>query len=182
MGMEETKDTNERIDGEVVVRRGTAVGSVAPSTEADFAYVNANLRDLDRFEQDFFAERLGEPRDALDQLERAWTLRLYGEIVGYVGLQVPPAATPLSAARIVPMLSTRNVAHHPLDFARLSRPILEWTLRQAPPWVTDFWSFPLARYAASVRWHEKTMGWTKAGEADVLGERVAVFHITRKEI
>lgn len=166
--------------GAVEFRLGAAVGTAAPATDEDIARVSADLRPLDRFEQDFFAERTGAPRDSLDQMERAWTLRIGGEAVGYVGLQLPPFASPLSSVRFVPMLSTTAAGRHWIDYVRLSRPVLDWTLRQAPPWVTEFWSFPLARYDASVRWHEKTMRWRRAGEVDVLGERAVAFRITRK--
>ena len=170
-------------DGAVRIRRGTAVGVLTPATEDDFAYVNANLREMDRFEQDHFIKCGDIPGpDSLAQMERAWTLRLRGEIVGYVALQVPPMKSPMASFRFVPMLSTTNVGHHPLDYARLSRPILEYVISQAPAWVTDFLSAPLERYAQSVKWHEKTMGWRRLASYDVCGERSILFHLNRKDI
>ena len=168
---------------ETVIRRGTAVAVLTPSTDADFEYINANLRDMDRFEQDHFLRT--DPsfrRDSLEQMERSWTLHLKGEIVGYVALQVPPGFTPMSYLRYMPMLSTENVEHHPLDYARLSRPVLEYVAAQAASWVQTFFSAPLARYEQSVKWHEKTMGWRRVGEYDVGGERVVLFKIERKEL
>ena len=168
---------------EIRIHKGSAVGVLTPSTEADFAYINAHLRSLDRFEQEHFmrAGSLDRP-DSLDMMETSWTLHLRDEIVGYVALMVPSLQSPLSHVRFVPMLSTENVSHHPLDYARLSRPILEWVLDQAPAWVTDFYSFPLAKYDAAVRWHEKTMRWHKVGEFDAEGEKVFIYHISRKEM
>ena len=168
---------------ETKVTRGTAVGVLTPSTDEDFAYINANLRDMDRFEQDHFREKCGV--DAVDKLslfERSWTLHLDGEIVGYVALQIPPMQSAFSPVRFVPMLSTKNVEHHPLDYARLSRPILEHVIRSAHPWVTDFYSLPLARYEATVRWHEKTMRWHRVREFDLIGEKAILFHLKRKDI
>ena len=167
----------------VEIRRGTAVGVLTPSTEADFEYVNSHLRDMDRFEQDFCCRV--DPafrRDSLDQMERSWTLHLKGEIVGYVALQVLPGFTPMSTVRHVPMLSTVNVEHHPIDYARLSRPILEYVASQAPSWVETFLSAPLAKYERSVKWHERVMGWHRFGEYDVGGEKAVLFRITRKEL
>jgi len=61
----------------VEIRRGTAVGILTPSTEDDFAYINANLRTMDKFEQDHFREKCGIDKvDSLDQIERSWTLHL----------------------------------------------------------------------------------------------------------
>ena len=167
----------------IEVRRGTAVGVLTPSTEDDFAYINANLREMDKFEQDHFLKSgtMDHP-DSLDMMEAAWTLHLKGEIVGFVGLQIAPLQSPLSTSRFVPMLSTVNVEHHPLDYARLSRPILECVAAHAKPWVRDFFSVPLAKYEASVRWHEKTMGWHRAAEYDLFGEKAILFHLTRKEL
>lgn len=167
----------------VEIRRGTAVGVLTPSTPEDFAYVNAHLRAMDRYEQVHFI-RCGDipGPDSLAQMERAWTLRLRGEIVGYVALQVPPMKSPMASFRFVPMLSTTNVGHHPLDYVRLSRPILEYVVSQAPAWVTDFLSAPLERYAQSVKWHEKTMGWRRLASYDVYGERSILFHLNRKDI
>ena len=170
-------------DGAVIIRRGTAEAVLTPATADDFAYINANLRELDRFEQDHFLRHGGcDRRDCLDQMEKAWTLRLRGEIVGYVGLQLPPMASPMTDLRFMPMLSTVAAARHTVDYARLSRPVLEYVIGEAPPWVTDFLSIPLARYAASVRWHERTMGWRRLAELDIFGERAILFHISRKDI
>ena len=87
-----------------------------------------------------------------------------------------------SPVRFVPMLSTTNAAHHTVDYARLSRPALEHVLRSSPAWVTDFYSLPLAKYTASVRWHEKTMRWHRVREIDIEGETAVLFHLNRKEI
>ena len=168
----------------VIIPRGTARAVLTPSTDEDFAYINANLRDMDRFEQDHFCRVMGtETRDSLDQMEKSWTLHLHGEIVGYVALQVPTGSSPMSHIRGIPMLSTVNVEHHPVDFARLSRPVLEYVASQAPSWVDTFLSAPLKRYARAVRWHERTMGWTRVGEFDVgNGEKTVLFKTTRKEL
>lgn len=170
------------MDG-IEIRRGTAIGILTPSTDADFDYINANLRDMDKFEQDHFATKCGvRTVDSLPLFEKSWTLHLNGEIVGYVALQIPAMQSAFSPVRFVPMLSTTNVDRHPLDYARLSRPVLEHVLRSAPAWVTDFYSLPLAKYTASVRWHEKTMRWHRVREFDVMGEKAILFHLSRKEI
>ena len=168
--------------GAVVIRRGTAEGVLTPATKEDFDYVNANLRADDKYEQDYFAARCGGKIDSPDMFEKSWTLRLRGEIVGYVAIQLAAGQNIMSPARFVPMLSTTNVLHHPTDFARLSRPILAYVASQAPAWVTEFYSTPLLRYAASVRWHEKTMKWHRLFDFDADGERAAVFKLTRKEL
>ena len=167
----------------VEIRRRTALAVLTPSTDEDFEYINSHLRPLDRFEQDHFLR--ADPsfrRDSLDQMERSWTLRLKGEIVGYVALQLPPGFTPMSTVRYVPMLSTVNVEHHPLDYARLTRPVLKSVASQAPSWVQTFLSAPLAKYEQSVKWHEKTMGWHRLGEYDVGGERAVLFKLERREL
>lgn len=167
----------------IEIRRGTAVGVLTPSTEEDFAYINANLREMDKFEQDHFISKCGASGpDSLRMMEKSWTLHLKGEIVGYVALQLPPMQSSLSNARFVPMLSTTNVVHHPIDYARLSRPILDYVMAQAPTWVTEFFSLPLAKYEAAVRWHEKTMGWHRVAEYDLFGEKAVLFSLDRKEI
>lgn len=167
----------------VTIRRGTAVAVLTPSTEEDFDYINANLRTLDKFEQDHFIA-IGDTdrRDSLEQMEKSWTLHLKGETVGYVALQVLLGFTRMSNIRYVPMLSTVNVEHHPIDYARLSRPVLEYIASQAPSWVDTFFSAPLSRYEQSVKWHEKTMGWHRVGEYDVGGEMATLFKTTRKEL
>ena len=168
---------------EVKITRGTATAVLTPSTDEDFAYINANLREMDKFEQTHFREKCGiNEVDSLNLFEKSWTLHLDGEIVGYVALQIPPMQSSFSSVRFVPMLSTKNVAHHPLDYARLSRPVLEHVLRSAPAWVTDFYSMPLAKYTASVRWHEKTMRWHRVRELDAMGEKAVLFYLNRKEI
>ena len=167
---------------ETVIRRGTARCSLAPATEADFAWVNAHLRGMDRFEQQHFI-RIGDiPRpDSPDMLERAWTIRMGGEVVGYVGLQVPPGMTALSRLRFMPMLSMSQAQKMTLSLPE-SRARAAWVVRQAPPWVEAFLSAPLARYAASVRWHERTMRWRRVAEYDVGGERAVLFTISRSEV
>lgn len=167
----------------VEIRRGTAVAVLTPSTDADFAYINAHLRPLDKFEQDHCCRILGEgARDSLAQMEMSWTLRLRGEIVGYVALQVPPLSSPISRIRNVPMTSTVNVAHHPIDYVRLSRPVLEYVVSQAPTWVDTFISAPFKRYAQSVKWQERVMGWHRVGEFDMGGgESAVLLKIERKE-
>lgn len=168
---------------EVKITRGTATAVLTPSTKEDFAYINANLRDMDQFEQTHFREKCGiDDVDSLHLFEKSWTLHLGGEIVGYVALQIPTMQSAFSPVRFVPMLSTKNVEHHPLDYARLSRPVLEHVLRSAPAWVTDFFSLPLAKYTASVRWHEKTMRWHRVRELDAMGEKAVLFYLNRKEI
>ena len=167
----------------VEIRRGTAVGVLTPSTDADFDYINAHLRDMDKFEQDHFCRVLGtERRDSLDQMEKSWTLHLGGEIVGYVALQVLPGSSPMANVRGIPMLSTAAVAHHPIDYARLSRPVLEYVASQAPSWVDTFLSAPLARYEQAVQWHARTMGWHCVCSFDVGGEKAILFKISRKEL
>jgi len=169
--------------GATEIRRGTAVAVLTPSTDEDFGYINSHLRDMDRFEQDHFVGVGGiDHRDSLDQMEASWTLHLHGEIVGYVALQVPPGRSPMANFRFMPMLSTVNVAHHPIDYARLSRPILEYVAGRAPSWVEFFLSAPLSKYARSVKWHEKTMGWRRVAEYDAGGEMATLFMITRKEL
>lgn len=168
---------------EVKITRGTATAVLTPSTKEDFAYINANLRDMDKFEQTHFREKCGVSEvDQLGLLEKSWTLHLDGEIVGFVALQVPPMQSSLSADRFVPMLSTKNVAHNPIDYVRLTRPVFEYVIRQAPAYVRNFYSLPLAKYAATVRWHEKTMGWHRVREFDICGEKAVLFHLNRKEI
>ena len=57
---------------EIKVTRGTAMCVLTPSTDEDFAYVNANLRDMDRFEQDHFREKCGiRDVDSLHLLEKS---------------------------------------------------------------------------------------------------------------
>lgn len=166
----------------VEIRRGTAVGVLTPSTDADFEYINSHLRPLDKFEQDHCCRILGESvRDCLAHMEKSWTLHLKGEIVGYVALQVPPLSSPMSHVRNVPMTSTTNVAHHPIDYVRLSRPILEFVVSQAPAWVDTFISAPFKRYAQSIKWQEN-MGWHRVGEFDMgAGELAVLLKISRKE-
>lgn len=168
----------------ITIRRGTAVGVLTPSTEADFDYINGHLRDMDKFEQDHCCRVIGESvRDSLGHMEKSWTLNLRGEIVGYVALQVPPGCSPMSNLRNVPMISTTNVAHHPIDYVRLSRPILQYVVSQAPSWVDTFISAPFKRYAQSVKWQEKTMGWHRVGEFDMgAGETAVLLKISRKEL
>ena len=169
-------------DGAVEIVRGSARAVVSPSTEEEFAYINANLREMDKFEQNHFRSHCGGKVDSLDLFEKAWTIRLKGEIVGFVAIQVASGQTVFGNSRFIPMLSTKNVEHHAIDYARLTKPVLKYVASQAQPWVTDFFSLPLAKYDASVRWHEKTMGWHRVAEYDAFGERAILFQISRKEL
>lgn len=188
--MSEQKD-NEQAEaaaaatGEIVVRRGTAVGVLVPATDALLAEVVANLRDEDRREHEHAVRFCGEEfaDTKVRHFEKCWIMRLGGETVGYVGLATDALSSPLSTARWIALLSTAAVERHALDYVRLSRPVMRRVADEAPPWVTDFYSMPLKRYEASVRWHEKTMGWRRVREAPLWeGETGVVFHKTRKEM
>lgn len=169
--------------GATEIRRGTAVAVLTPSTDADFDYINSHLRDMDKFEQDHALSQCGLAKpDSLDQMEKSWTLHLCGEIVGYVAIQVPYGSSSLCNRRFVPMLSTKNVAHHPVDYVRLSLPVLRHVVRNAPPWVDDFLSLPLERYAKSVKWQEQILGFRRLAEFDLYGEKAVLLHIQRKDI
>ena len=170
---------NNAAEKMVTIRKGSALGVLTRSVQEDFDYINANLREMDQFEHDHFVE-CGEA-DGLDGLEKSWTLHLYGEIVGYVALAIPPMESPLVPIRFVPMLSTKNVDKHPIDYARLSRSVLEYVITHAPSWVTEFYTVPLAKYRKSVKWQE-LMGWHIVREFDLNGETAVLMHLSRKEI
>lgn len=171
--------------GEIVVRRGTAVGVLVPATDELLAEVVANLRDEDRREHEHAARFVGEEyADTRASLfEKCWIMLLDGETVGYVGLLTDPLSSPLSESRWIALLSTEAAGRHATDYVRLTRPVLRRVAEEAPPWVTDFYSMPLKSYAASVRWHEKTMGWRRVREIPLWeGETGVLFNKKRKEM
>ena len=156
---------------------GEGVTMVA-STQDDFDFINANLREMDRRETQVFDN--GRP-DALADMERSWTIRDGANVVGFVATAPFACESVMSRRRFLVQLTTEYVWRIKVKYVRFSRSVLAAVAENSPAWVTDFFTLPMKAYAGAVKWDERVLKMRKVREIDVDGVPHVLFHITRKE-
>lgn len=156
---------------------GDGVTMVA-STQADFDFINANLREMDRREVEVFDR--GRP-DALADMERSWTVRDSAEIVGFIAIKPFADESVLSRRRFLVQLTTEYVWRIKVKYVRFSRAVLAAVVANSPAWVTDFYTLPMKAYEGAVKWDERVLKMRRVAEICAEGVPHILFHITRKE-
>ena len=147
--------------------------------EFDMQYVIDNYREGDRHE----AEVSGEERPHVWSFEQCWIARAAnGDILGHLGFVPQANESFLSRVRVFCFMSCENANKHKLAFVAASKPILRWMTAQCPPWVTEIITCPLESYTASIRWHERVLGFYRVGRVQYGDEAFLYFHLSRKEI
>lgn len=154
--------------------------SLAPSTQNEIDYVEANFREGERHERDVE----NAPRTLLDDFESCWTVRAAnGDVVGYFGVLVMPNESFMSRTRAFCFMSCEAANRHKIAFVKATKPAFRWMVEACPPWTDRYVTWPLESYAASVRWQEKVLKMRRiacvpAGN----GERYIVMELTRQEV
>jgi len=148
------------------------------STQADFDFINAHLREADRRETEVFDR--GRP-DALCDMETSWTIRDAGNVVGFIATMPFADESVMSRRRFLVELTTGHVWKIKVKYVRYSRAVLRAVVENALPWVEDFYTLPMKAYAGACRWDEKVLRMRKVREIEVEGVPHVLFHITRKE-
>jgi len=154
--------------------------TLAPATQGEIDYVEANYREGDRREQ----EMEGGGRTMLDEFERCWTVRAANsDIVGYFGVMAPRDASFMSRTRMFCFMSCANANRHKFAFVKASRPVFRWVAERCPPWTDTFRACPLESYRESVRWQRRTLGMRQVGRVPAgSSDFYAIMEITRQEV
>ena len=151
--------------------------TLAPSTQEDIDWIEANYREGERMEQAVF----GSPRTLLRDFEGCWTVRHGEDLIGYFGVVSPRGMGVFAPCRWLCYMSATTADRYKLTYVRQSREVLRRVVAEVPDYVTEFRSLPAERYAMSVKWHERVLKMRRLGTALLNGERFAVFGIERKE-
>lgn len=154
--------------------------TLEPATQDGMDAVARAFRDGDRRT----AEAAGR-LDRVDDFERCWIVRAAdGAALGYLGLMAMPGGSFMSRERGVCFMSAEASNSHKLAFVAASRPVFRHAAATCPPWVDTFRSWPLASYAASVRWQKRVLGFREVGRVPTDDGGDAYVHLvtTRKEI
>ncbi len=155
--------------------------TLAPSTQEEIDYVEANFRAGDRREQ----EVENAPPTLLEDFESCWTVRAdNGDVIGYFGILVMPNESHLSRTRAFCFMSCENANRHKVAFVKATRPAFRWMVGRCPSWVDTYLTWPLESYRSSVRWQEKVLKMRRVAlvPAPVDGERYVVMELTRQEV
>ena len=155
--------------------------TLAPSTQEEIDYVEANFRAGDRREQ----EVENAPPTLLEDFESCWTVRAdNGDVIGYFGILVMPNESHLSRTRALCFMSCENANRHKVAFVKATRPAFRWMVGRCPSWVDTYLTWPLESYRSSVRWQEKVLKMRRVAlvPAPVDGERYVVMELTRQEV
>ena len=154
--------------------------TLAPATQEDIDYVEANYRAGERHER----EVENAPRTLLGDFESCWTVRAAnGDVIGYFGVLVMPAESFMSRTRAFCFMSCENANRHKLAFVKASRPAFRWMVEACPPWTDRYLTWPLESYAASVRWQEKVLKMRRVARVPAgNGECYVVMELTRQEV
>ena len=155
--------------------------TLAPSTQDEIDYVEANFRAGERREQEI---EKALPT-LLTDFEQCWTVRAgNGDVVGYFGVLVMPGESFMSRTRGFCFMSCEAANRHKIAFVKATRPAFRWMVANCPPWADTFLTWPLESYKASVRWQEKVLKMRRVARvpAPVDGERYIVMELTRQEV
>ena len=155
--------------------------NLAPSTQEEIDYVEANYRTGERRE----CEIEKATRTLVTDFEQCWTVRAdNGDIVGFFGVLVMPNESFMSRTRGFCFMSCENANRHKIAFVKASRPAFKWMVGQCPEWADTFLTWPLESYAAGVRWQEKILKMRRVARvpAPEDGERYIVMELTRQEV
>ena len=146
------------------------------SVQADYDFINANLREADLREVLVFDRGR---RDRLSDMEESWTVRDGPNVVCFLATKPFEGEGPLSRRRFLVQLTTEYVWRIKVKYVRYSRAVLAAMARRTPPWVTDFYTLPMKEYVGAVRWDERILGMERVAEPVLNGVPHVLFHITR---
>ena len=149
------------------------------STQPDFDYINAHLREGDKAETQVFDG--GKP-DSLSQMEKSWTIRDGGNVVGFLASMPFADESIMSRRRFMVQLTTDYVWKIKIKYVRFSRAVLRAFVENSPAWVDEFYTLPMKSYTGAVKWDEKILKLHRLRELDVGGVPHVLFGITRKEV
>lgn len=79
-------------------------------------------------------------------------------------------------------MSCGNAEKYRYMYVRQSREVMRRIVAETPGYVEEFRSLPAARYAQSVKWHERVLKMRRLGTARLNGEDFALFAATRREV
>lgn len=159
----------------IEIGNGTVVET---ATQEDVDYVEANFREGERREH----EACGGGRTTLDMFEDCWTVRHRGDVIGYCGIAVPAGMSVFAPCRWLCYMSCGNAEKYRYMYVRQSREVMRRIVAETPGYVEEFRSLPAARYAQSVKWHERVLKMRRLGTARLNGEDFALFAATRREV
>ncbi len=151
--------------------------TLTPSTQSELDYIVDNYRDGERDEW----MKCGCPPVCVGDFEEIFTIRIGGDICGYIGYFAPPGDSILSPRRILCWMSCANVEKHKLAFVKGSRTVLGIIVRRTPEWVTYFQSDPPKSYVKSIRWQKRVLGFREIRDFEWNGHVFTLLQITRKE-
>lgn len=162
------------IDGVVDIGEGV---TLTPSTQADYDYVNANLREGDRCERDFFG-----CEDRLEDMDLSYTVRDGEDIIAFLALKPMGGETRLSKSRFFVYLTTSHVRSRRIKYVRTTKKLLRAFVEAVPAWITEFHALTMESYVGAVRWLERVVGMRRIGRIDIDGEPHVHFVILRDAI
>lgn len=151
--------------------------TIRPTTPADAAAVNADMRDADRAEYEVF----GLDGEDFMKWEFAFTVLCDGDIVGIAGFLMFQNGSVMSQNRLFGFMSTNAVWRHKVKFVKHSRKVFDAVAALGRPWVTDFYAIPMSAYKASIRWQERVLGFRIKEEVVLNGIPHTILH-RRKEV
>lgn len=153
--------------------------TLVESTQADYDWINAHLREWDRREAEVFDG--GRP-DRLSDMERSWTIRDGENVVGFFATRTFADESVLSRRRFLVELTTDYVWKIKVKYVRFSRAVFRAVVENAPTWVDEFYTLPMKAYTGTVKWQERILGLRRLREVEIEGIPHVLLGTTRKEV
>lgn len=152
--------------------------TLTKATAADFAILNANLRDEDREECRVF----GAEGDDIKYWDAAWGLRFRDAFIGIVGWGKCQGTDESSPLRLFLFMSTTEVERHKIEFVKVSRRVMQAVMDEMPPQVKVVFALPMASYKRSIEWQRRILGFKGEAEVEVNGVKHVLMACERKGV